>query len=105
MHGDADEYTSKKYGPFPTQQILDDFLDCILSASRRKAPTKNTYWDVWKGEGVPTEKVFLNQDFVNNIDYHSEYDCFDNNTLASLNYVFVDYIDQNGIVYRVKWEE
>ena len=106
MHGDADEYTDETYGPFPNEKVLDDFLDCVLSASGRGKPTKNTYWDTYGSKNVPSsKKSFLSQDFVNEIDYHPANDCFDCDSLARFDGIAVEYVDKNGTVFDVDWQD
>ena len=125
MHGDADGWSTKTYGPFSTEQIFLDFLDCLGSAAisdwkavkKRHgddddlyAPTVNKYWNelLWEwGEDVsiPEEKQeYITEDLIQEIEYHPERDHTCDWYFADPNKIYLYYVDESGSKFSVKYE-
>ncbi len=125
MHGDADGWSTKTYGPFPTEQIFLDFLDCLGSAAisdwrtvqKRHGddddlynPTVNKYWNtsLWEwGEdiSIPEEKqTYINEDLIQNIDYYPQTDYTCNDYHACPRDIYLYYVDESGNEFNVEYE-
>ena len=125
MHGDADGWSTKTYGPFPTEQIFLDFLDCLGSAAisdwrdinKRHGkdedlynPTVNTYWNeaLWEDEddiSIPEEKQeYITEDLIQDIEYRPPYDHICDDYHACPWEIYLYYVDENSNKFSVLYE-
>ena len=125
MHGDADGWSTKTYGPFAIEQIFLDFLDCLGSAAisdwhavRKRhggdsdlyAPTVNKYWNelLWEWEedvSIPEEKQeYITEDLIQEIEYCPEYDHTCDWYFACPREIYLYYIDENSSKFSVQYE-
>ena len=127
MIGDADGYTSEKYGPFKDERACMDFLDMLNSIDeeedfklsngkvmRRNTPKCNVYW--WNGnfyeapdeilEIPESKKEFITKELIEAIDFDIPKEPHDENDyLCHFEDYEVYFIDEDGKKNKVEYEE